>query len=135
MLGRERAAFNLVQALSHDFVCIYSVDLETLAYREYAATADYGGLCIPDEGRDFFNASAENARRVIAPEDLPVFCGRFTEERVLEAIESEGIYTLRYHLALSGGYEGVELKALMVDADGKTQLVVSVMRAAEEGVG
>ena len=135
MLGRERAAFNLVQALSHDFVCIYSVDLETLAYREYAATADYGGLCIPVEGWDFFNASAENARRVIAPEDLPVFCGRFTEERVLEAIESEGIYTLRYHLALSGGYEGVELKALMVDADGKTQLVVSVMRAAEEGVG
>jgi len=124
--AEERATYVRINALSGDFLCIYTVDLETDHYVEYSATKEYDTLLLPKEGTDFFRATIERGRSFVHPEDLDRFLSLFSRSRVLSEIEQNGMYSLRYRILLNGAPLHVWLKAAMVEEKDGPRLVVGM---------
>jgi hypothetical protein len=124
---RERAVLAQMMAISGDYLSLYSVDPETDHYIEFTASPEYEQLGIAKEGADFFRNSVENTRKLIHPDDLAKFLSGFTKEKVLEAIQKEGKYTLAYRLLLYGEEQQIFLKIVPFH-DGKTEKLLASVR-------
>ena len=122
----ERAVYARVSALTQDFIALYTVDIETGHYIEYRASCDYANLGVPTEGDDFFTETQKEIARVIYPEDLPKMRTMMTRERLMGEIERHGFFALRYRLLLDGTPHYVNLKAAMVEEQGRKLLIVGV---------
>ena len=122
----ERAVYARVSALTQDFIALYTVDIETGHYVEYRASSDYANLGVPTEGDDFFTETQKEIARVIYPEDLPKLRTMMTRERLMGEIARHGFFALRYRLLLDGTPHYVNLKAAMVEEQGRKLLIVGV---------
>jgi len=124
---REQAALAQMMAISEDYFILYSVDPNTDHYVEFTATPEFEQLGIAKEGTDFFRNSVENSKKLICPEDLDKFLQAFTKEKVLEAIRSNGKFTLAYRLMLHGEIQPIFLKIVSFH-DGKTEKLLASVR-------
>ena len=125
-LKEEQIAYNRLSALTGDFLCIYVVEPSSGWYREFSSTTQYETLMEKKEGRGFFAATRESARRVIYPEDLNRFLSAFTEENIMAEIKRAGIFTLSYRLMIEKRPVYVQLKAAMVEEKAGPRLVVGI---------
>ena len=123
-IQQERAAYSRIFALSGDYICIYTVDVETGRYNVFSATQGFEHLGLTEDGEDFFAAAQRDGERVVYPEDRELFGAMFTRERVLQSIRETGIYALNYRMLMDGRPVYVCLKAALVTEDGREQLVV-----------
>jgi len=123
-IRREQAAYFRVFALSGDYICIYTVDLESGSYTVFSAAQDLEGLGLTTQGEDFFANAYRDSQKAIYAEDRELFNTMFTRERVLESIRETGIYALNYRMLMDGRPVYVCLKAALVVEDGREQLVV-----------
>ncbi|MDO4797427.1 MAG: EAL domain-containing protein [Coriobacteriales bacterium] len=126
-LQRERASFARINALSDDFICIYTVDPVTERYTECSSTLEYDKLGLLKEGERFFEESRQNGLTAIFEEDLPLFCERFTLENVLRDIERDGMYVLRYRLLINSMPTPVCLKAAIIEEQGERRIIMGVI--------
>jgi hypothetical protein len=127
---REHAALAQMMTISEDFFILYSVDPETDHYIEFAAAPEFEQLGIAKEGTDFFRNSAENTRKLIHPDDLGKFVSGFTKEKVLEAVRTEGKFTLAYRLVLRGEIQPILLKIVSFQAGKAEKLLASVRKCS-----
>ncbi len=123
----EQITYARINALSGEFICIYTVDPETEHYSEYSSSAGYSGLGLAKEGEDFFARSAEDIEKVIYPEDIERFRSVFSKEKVMEEIAENGIFVTDYRLMMSGAPVYVSLKAALVKEKDKPQLIFGVV--------
>ena len=125
---RERAAYarartssvtyaHIAQALSRDYVSIYYVDMETDSFIEYSSHNANDDLSLERTSEDFFGASRSEAQKKIYPEDLARFLAAFTKERITDALERFGVFTLTYRLMVDGAPAYVNLKASRMKGD------------------
>ena len=125
-LEEERVAYERLNALVGEYICIYVVVPETGLYREYSSVTGFDALDVPKEGTDFFNKSREVIHDVIYPDDLERFLSLFTEEGVFSEIERSGIFSLTYRIMLNGKPVYVQLKAAMVEEKEGRRLIVGL---------
>ncbi len=122
----EHIAYSRLNALAGDFLCVYVVNPETGRYREFSSTEGFETLGIPKEGMDFFEASRQNAIRVVHPDDIDRFLSAYTEESVLAEVERSGVFSLSYRLVSNGKPTYVQVKAAMVEESAGKRLIVGV---------
>ena len=125
-IREERNAYSRISALAGDFICIYIVDPDTGAYREFSSTTGFNYFDLPAEGRDFFGDFRQLAVPVVYPDDQNRFLSMFTGSNVFAEVEQSGIFTLSYRLSTDGEPRYVQLKAAMVDEKEGRRLIIGV---------
>jgi diguanylate cyclase (GGDEF)-like protein len=125
-LQAEQITYARINALSRDYICIYTVNPDTDRYVEYGATADYSGLNVPKEGDDFYATSRVQSERVLWPEDVARFQELITKERIMEEIRKNGIFTMRYRMNIDGEPRYTGLKATLIEEQDGPQLIIGV---------
>ena len=128
MFRVNRLAYTRLMALAGDFMCIYTVDLDTGDYVEYSAAESYRDIGLAREGRDFFVQAGKDGRDLIYEEDLAGFIETFTRENVLNEIRRSGTFRTRYRLMISGRIIPVYLKAVIVPEEEGEKLMVGVFK-------
>ncbi len=126
LVRKERIAFNRLQTLTRDFLCVYIVDLATGQYREHSSTEQFRTFGMAPEGEDFFADTMKNIRQVLHPDDLSRFESTFTRENIIDEIERSGSFVISYRLMLGGEPHYVQLKASILEEDGSKRLVIGV---------
>ena len=124
---RSVAAYSRVaQALAKDYFSIYYVDTDTDYFLEYSSYDEYSELGIEKSGEDFFNLSRKNIARVGYPEDLQRFLDAFTKEKILQALERDGTFTITYRLMFNGVPNYVSMKATRLGDENDHHIVIGV---------
>ena len=125
-IKEEQTTYRRINALSGDYIAIYTVDPMTDHFFVYSSTASYEGLGLANEGSDFFNASRKDSSKNIYSEDIERFNKMFTKENVLREIEENSVFVLDYRLLFDGEPIYVSLKAAMIEEKDGPQLIVGV---------
>ena len=123
-IRQEQAAYSRIFALSGDYICIYTVDLETGGYTVFSAMQGYEALGLTRDGEDFFATAHRDSEKAVYSEDRELFNTMFTLERVMQSIRETGIYALNYRMVMDGRPVYVGLKAAVVVEDGREKLIV-----------
>ena len=123
-IRQEHAAYSRLFALSGDYICIYTVDLETGSYTVFSAMQGYEDLGLTKDGEDFFASAHRDSEKVVYTEDRELFVTMFTREKVMQSIRETGIYALNYRMLMNGRPVYVCLKAAVVTEDGCEKLIV-----------
>lgn len=126
-IQEERIVYARLHALTGNFICVYMVDPETNAYREFSATANYEeNFAQKKEGSDFFESVREAGHQYICREDLKHFLTVFTKENVMEEVKNGGIFTLGYRLMMKGRPVHIQMKAVMVEEKEGPRLIIGL---------
>lgn len=131
-IKQEQATYTRVNALSAEFIAIYSIDPETCQYEQYSSNLMYDGLGIRTSGENFFEESRMNAQKVIYHEDLEKFNAMFTRANVLREIHEKGIFSIRYRIVIERRPIHVRLKAAMIEEGGEKRLIVGIINITEQ---
>ncbi len=123
-LQEEQTAYSRIFALSADYICIYTVDLETERYNTFSATRNYEDLGLDKQGETFFADAHRDCIKAVYPEDQSLFKAMFTRQEVVNAIRETGMYALNYRMVFSGAPVYVCLKAAIVVEQGREVLIV-----------
>lgn len=124
-IHHESLTYNRVaQALAGDYFSIYVIDPDTDRFFEYNSVEEYEKLEIEKSGEDFFNLSRRNMARVIYPGDKERFLAIFTKEKIMEILERDGSFTMKYRLMFDDTPVYVSMKAtLLEDEDGRHLII------------
>ena len=116
---------DVTRALSSDYINLYYVDIETDEFIEYSPNAKQEDLTVERRGKDFFNASAKDAKMFIYKGDQEVFIKSFTKENILKTIDEHHTFNLTYRLMMNGTPTYVSMKAVRMRRD-NTHIIVGV---------
>ena len=122
----EQQMYRRLAALGGNYLVFYTVNLKTNRYVAYSASEEYERLGTTRTGEDFFADSAEEASHAVYSEDQPIIRTLVNREKMLEAIEQSGVFSIRYRLMLGGEPKYVTLRAALVDEKDGTQMIVGV---------
>jgi len=126
-LREERMIYASLQALTGNFICVYIVDPESGAYREFSSTEDYTlNFEQAREGKDFFSFVQREAPLHTHPEDLNRLRSAIDKEKILAEIEKSGVFSLVYRMMMDGKPLYVQFSAFMLKEDGKPRMIVAV---------
>ncbi|MBR4332601.1 MAG: bifunctional diguanylate cyclase/phosphodiesterase [Clostridia bacterium] len=110
---------NIARALSSDYVYLYYVNLETEEFTEYTSDAQREDLAAERHGDNFFENSHRDAMTVLCKEDLEYFISSFTREKIIQALDTQGTFTINYRQFIDGKPTYVSMKAVRMNQDSK----------------
>lgn len=122
----EQATYSKINALTQDYLCIYSVDPATDRYVEYSVGGGRAGFQLPGEGTDWFARFRKESVPRVYHEDVAKFQTLFTRERIMEETEKNGSYAFQYRMMLDGAPTYVSLKAARVEEQNGPQLIIGI---------
>ena len=131
-LKEEQTAYHRINALSGDYIVIYTIDPETDQYNEYSAVASYEGFGLSKEGEAFFDSARSNAERMVYEEDRKLFLDGFTKKRVLRDIRDRNMFVMNYRLLMDGVPTYVSLKIAQVTEGDGNKLIAGVINIDEQ---
>ncbi|MGX8703082.1 MAG: EAL domain-containing protein, partial [bacterium] len=123
----ETSYADIARALATDYNNIFVIDLDTEDYIEYLSRSGGEELSLERRGEDFFEAAKGLAKERIYEEDRESFLASFTKEKVLQDLDSQGIYTAIYRRIESGTPLYVNLKITRMRGGNRIILGVSVI--------
>ena len=125
-LREEQLAYSRLSALAGNFLSIYVVDPETERYREIRSDAGFEDLVHTREGENFFTDGRDASLPIIHPEDRARCLSLWTRDNVMAEIARRGSFTLSFRIVAESEARYVQLKAVMVEEDGRAQLIVGI---------
>ena len=120
--AESRTYTEIVKSLASQYEVIYHVDLSTGHYMEYSSSNRFGFF---RPGEDFFEASADNIRKVIHPEDRERVLHEIERDVLLNSIRTSGSFTIVYRQIFDGVPQYMELLAFHQE-DNEERLVIGV---------
>ncbi len=111
---------HLAKVLSSDYINLFYVNIKNDKYIEYSSDS-----AVERHGNDFFEASRNDALRLISKKDQELFKRAFNKDTILRAIDARGSFTLSYRLMIDGVPTFVSLKAVKAKDD-PDHLVIGV---------
>ena len=130
-LRKEAMTYNdIATQLAERYDTIYYVDLETDYYVEISSTDMYRAMNVPVEGKDFFEESVANARRIIHKNDQEIFIEHCIKEKILKKLEGESTVQFDYQIIYEGSVIYARL-SIMMTKDKKHLLYCVENRQAE----
>ncbi len=126
-IQEERIVYARLHALAGNYICVYVVDPQTGAYREFSSTDAYQETFDQaSEGTDFFAALRQAIQEFGHPEDQPRVLMLLTEQNVMSEVERSGFYTLNYRIVAAERPRYVQVKAAMVEEQEGPRLIVGL---------
>ena len=122
----ERKIYSRMTAITGDYIVFYTVDPETGDYAEYNASDLYEEFGISKTGHDFFEQARKNSVNAVYPKDLEMVLNELTKENVLESIEKNGIFSLRYRLMIGGVPRYIFLRAGISEEEDGPKIIVGI---------
>ena len=116
----------IAKALSRDYFSIYYVDTVTDRFLEFSSSDEYETLGIEKSGSDFFNLSRKNIHRVVHPDDVDMFLGVFSKEKILGELNANKTFTLTYRLMFGDTPTYVHMKATRMEDKNNAHIVIGV---------
>jgi EAL domain-containing protein (putative c-di-GMP-specific phosphodiesterase class I) len=116
---------NIAKALAADYFNLFYVNIDTEEYIEYASKVGDDELTIKSTGKDFFSESRKNAAKYLYKSDRKTFVSTFTKEKVLRALDKQGLFTLNYRLLQKGKPVHVSMKVTRMSKE-DNYLVIGV---------
>ena len=113
-IKREQTASLRLSALASNYVCMYTVDVETESYYEFGAGCQSESLGFAKKGYHFFDRCLSEAKRLVHEDDYPEFEKGFDKSKVLRSIKKNGIFTQSYRIKFNGKICKGNLKAALV---------------------
>ena len=108
------------------------MNLQTDEFIEYSSSDAYQILRIEKDGKDFFNMSRENSRRVCYQDDQKNFLASFTKENVIRSLNNNGVFTLTYRIVFDGTPTYVHMKATRMGDKYDPSIVIGVSNIDEQ---
>ena len=126
-IKREQLASSRLCALVNNYFCMYTVNLEDETYYEFGVKGKNAeSMGFNKGGVNFFERCLKEAKRLIRPEDYPLFVEAFSKEKVLNTIKEEGIYLFKYRITYGGKEMQSVLKAAEVKESDGNKLIVGL---------
>ncbi|WP_026508590.1 sensor domain-containing diguanylate cyclase [Butyrivibrio sp. MC2013] len=126
-IEEERKSYQRILALSGDYICMYSIDMDTNAFVEYSSSGDYSSMNVPKEGSDFFAQPFTDGMEKIYVDDRPLFSSVFSKEEVLKQIDEKGLFTMNYRIIFEGELRYVCLKVAKVSEENGKRLIAGII--------
>jgi hypothetical protein len=120
---------DIARALAADYYNIYVIDLDTDDYIEYSSQIGGEELAIERHGKDFFESAKKDTMTRIYEKDREGFLALFSKEKVLEDLDSQGVFTTSYRLIDTGTPMYVNMKITRMHGGNKIILGVSIIDA------
>ncbi len=114
----------IARALAADYYNIYIVDLDTDRYIEYSSRVGEEELAMERHGEDFFVSSRRDAHRIYA-EDRETFYAAFSKEKVVSALDRQGVFTTTYRLVDTGVPVYVNMKVTRMQTD-RNRIIIGI---------
>ncbi len=93
---------NIALALAQNFLSIYYIDVNTNEYIEYNLDSEKQSLNKVSSGKQFFEDSIVNAKKLIYKEDLDKFLSAVNKENLLNALKVRKTFRITYRLMTDG---------------------------------
>ena len=120
---------DIARALAADYYNIYIVDLETDQYIEYTSPVGQQELAMERHGEDFFASSRRDASRIYEP-DREAFYAAFSKEKIVQALDQQGMFTATYRLMDTGVPVYANMKIMRMQSDSKRIIIgISIVDA------
>ena len=126
MLRMDRDSNAIVEALSGEYMSIYTIEPETGRYREYCVASAYKQLGLSSGGDDFFRQFANEMEKVVNPDDLHKFRERFTKENIFKDLGEKGSFHLPYILMINGEQKPVSIKITLSNRLDSEKLIAGI---------
>ena len=130
-IRKSEIAYSRIKAICNEYICLYTVELDSGHYIECSASSDYRWLGFSKTGTDFFFDALANGSRVVLPADYPLYQAQIQQENILQKIRESGQFSFQYHLLIDGKPELVRLRAGLVQERDGEKLIVGVARAGQ----
>ena len=127
-LKREQIVSARLGALVSNYLCIYTVDLETGKYYEFGINDMHDNLGFAGEGNDFFNRCFEESKRIIHKDDYESFLKVFDKNKILKDIKKDGVYSITYRICMYGKTFMATLRAAIVKESDGDKLIVGLYK-------
>ena len=118
---------DIAQTLAADYYNIYVIDLDTGNYTEYTSVIGEEEITVSRRGADFFASAKRESEARIYEKDREEFLTRFTKENVLQALESQGVFTITYRLMDTGTPMYVSMKITRMRSSSRIIAGISVI--------
>ena len=119
----------IARALAADYYNIYVVDLETERFIEYSSAVGVQDMAVERHGEDFFESTRLAAHRIYE-EDRESFFAAFSREKLLLALDEQGVFTMTYRLVDTGVPVYVNMKVTRLQPGGsKIIMGISIIDA------
>lgn len=110
----NKTEFNhIATSLSKHFDSLYYVEIETGDFNEFVSSNMFSKLDIPKQGNDFFKLSAENAKKIVHPDDVENLVRIFDKTSILRLLSQNDSYSVTYRLIIDGKIVHVRLIYIM----------------------
>ena len=120
---------DIARALAADYYNIYVVDLDTDQFIEYSSPVGEQEMAMERHGENFFEACRQVAYRVYE-EDRKPFFDSFSKEKIIKALDKQGVFTATYRLMDTGSPVYVNMKVTRMHPEGnKIIMGISVIDA------
>ena len=116
---------DIARALAADYYNIYLIDLDTNEFVEYKSLAGEEDMTLERRGLDFFESARRDTMIRIYEEDREPFLAMFTKERVIQDLNSQGVFTTTYRLIDTGTPMYVNMKITRMQGGNRIILGVS----------
>ena len=110
---------NIARALSSNYIYLYYVDMETEEFIEYSSDARKEDLAVERHGTDFFENSRKDAQVFLYKDDREFFINGFTKEKMIQALDVQGAFTVTYRLMIKEKPTYVNMKAVRMQQDSR----------------
>lgn len=125
-MREEQIAYQRLNVLTGDFICVYVVDPKTDDYHVFSEIKEYEEFALDKEGEKFFDTTRASASKFGYPDDIHMFLDVFTKENVMNEILHSGLFTLSYRIMMGKKPVHVQLKAAMLVEKEGPRLIVGV---------
>ena len=118
---------DIARALATDYYNIYYVDLDTDSFIEYVSPVGKQELALERHGENFFDAVQKDAKARIYEEDREAFLAGFSKQKIIEELDSHGVYNVIYRLVDNGTPIYVNMKITRMQGGNRIILGVSII--------
>lgn len=92
----------IAEGLASHYDIIYYINSVSANYMEFKANNIYGNLVVQEEGRDFFEESRVNARKLVHAEDRDRIIALLSRDHMITALEEHKQYQADYRMVIEG---------------------------------
>lgn len=122
----------LALALANDYQSVYYLNSEDNSYVEYGASGKDKELIVLSHGKDFFEDTIYNCRRMVYSDDQERFLDTFRKENLFAAVRNNSSFTLNYRLVINGVPCHYNLKTIKGTGPDDKYIIIGVRNVDEE---
>ncbi len=113
----------IARALSADYINLYFVDMDTEKFTEYSSNGENRDISLRQHGDHFFDLTRKEFYLDMKDEDKQQLIKEFTKENFIDALESNGVFSVVTKINLNSKSTFVSFKAVKVRGEGNYVIV------------